>query len=202
MRARHTHTGSGRGSEILASVAKWSKNIHSKFQDCSYHSFNVISVLKPNFGICTKCSLFSDPITIHTSSVRPKLNSGLTDTPTECKMKNLKWSAIFPILHEFDWPCVQSECTIVKFWLAILDKWSEIGQWPAVILHSAPRPQKSISKALSIITIPQTAVTFPVAKLINKSSEIWFVGVKVDPTDAVLWGVNFREVAFRLRLVY
>ena len=127
MRARHTHTGSGRGSEILASVAKWSKNIHSKFQDCSYHSFNVISVLKPNFRICTKCSLFSDPITIHTSSVRPKLNSGLTDTPTECKMKNLKWSAIFPILHEFDCPCVQSECTMLKFWLAILEKWLEIG---------------------------------------------------------------------------
>ena len=26
-----------------------------------------------------------------------------------------------------------------KFWLAIIEKWSEIGQWPAVILHSAIR---------------------------------------------------------------
>ena len=63
MRAHHAHTGSGRGSEILASVAKWSKNIHSKFQVCSYHRFKVISVLKPKFGICTKCPLFSDPDT-------------------------------------------------------------------------------------------------------------------------------------------
>jgi len=27
----------------------------------------------------------------------------------ECKIRNLKWLAIFPILHEFDWPCVQSD---------------------------------------------------------------------------------------------
>ena len=59
----------------------------------------------------------------------------------ECKIRNLKWSAIFPILHEFDWPCVQSECTMLKFWLAILKKWSEIGQWPAVILHSGVHSQ-------------------------------------------------------------
>jgi len=64
MRARYAHTGSERGSEILASVAKWSKNIHRKFQVCSYHSFEVISVLKPKFGICAKCPLFSDPVTI------------------------------------------------------------------------------------------------------------------------------------------
>ena len=63
MRARHAHTGSGRGSEILASAAKRSKNIHSKSQVCSYHSFKVISVLKPKFGICAKCPLFSDPVT-------------------------------------------------------------------------------------------------------------------------------------------
>ena len=25
------------------------------------------------------------------------------------------------------WPCVRSECTMLKFWLAILEKWSEIG---------------------------------------------------------------------------
>ena len=35
----HTHTGSGQGPEILACVAKWGKNIHSKFQVCSYYSF-------------------------------------------------------------------------------------------------------------------------------------------------------------------
>jgi len=42
MCAHHAHTGSGWDSEILASVAKWSKNIHSKFQVFSYHSFKVI----------------------------------------------------------------------------------------------------------------------------------------------------------------
>jgi len=52
------------GLRILASVAKWSKNIHSKFRVCSYHSFKVISVLKPKFGICAKWSLFSGPVTI------------------------------------------------------------------------------------------------------------------------------------------
>jgi len=26
----------------------------------------------------------------------------------------------FPLLHEFDWPCVQSESTMLNFWLAIL----------------------------------------------------------------------------------
>ena len=61
MCARYTHTRSGQGSKILASVAKWSKNIHSKFQVCSYHIFKV---LKPKFGICAKWPLFSDPVTI------------------------------------------------------------------------------------------------------------------------------------------
>jgi len=55
--------GINRAISILASVAKWSRNIHSKFQVCSYHSFKVISVLKPKFGVCTKCPLFSDPVT-------------------------------------------------------------------------------------------------------------------------------------------
>jgi len=58
---------------------------------------------------------------------------GQADTVTGCKIRNLKWSAIFPIL---DWPCGQSECTMLKFRLAIFEKWLEIGQWPAVILHS------------------------------------------------------------------
>ena len=55
------------------------------------------------------------------------------------RVQNKKFEIVghFPILHEFDWPCVQSECTMVKLCLAILEKWSEIGQWPAVILHSA-----------------------------------------------------------------
>ena len=63
MCACHAHVGSGRGLEILVSVAKWSKNIHSKCQVCSHHSFKVISVLNPKFGICMKCPLFSDPVT-------------------------------------------------------------------------------------------------------------------------------------------
>ena len=65
MCAHHAHTGSGRGSKLLASVDKWSQNIHSKFQVCSYHSFKVISVLKPKFGICAKCPHFSDPVTYY-----------------------------------------------------------------------------------------------------------------------------------------
>ena len=59
----HTHTGSGQGPEILACVAKWGKNIHSKFQVCSYHSFKDISILKPKFRVCVKLPLFSDPAT-------------------------------------------------------------------------------------------------------------------------------------------
>ena len=50
----------------------------------------------------------------------------------ECKIRNLNGTPYF----QFDWPCVQSECSMLDFWLAVLEKWSEIGQWPAVILHS------------------------------------------------------------------
>jgi len=78
MRARHAHTGSGRSLEFLASVAKLSKNIYSKFQLRSYYSFKVISVLKPKFGICAKCPLFSDPVTYsryNTSDYDYKLQS-------------------------------------------------------------------------------------------------------------------------------
>ena len=46
MCACHTHTWSGWGSKILASVTKWSTNIHSKFQVCSYYSLKVISIFK------------------------------------------------------------------------------------------------------------------------------------------------------------
>ena len=42
---------------ILVTVAKWSKNIHIKFQVCSYYSFKAISVSKLMFGICVKLSL-------------------------------------------------------------------------------------------------------------------------------------------------
>ena len=38
--------------------------------------------------------------------------------PAECKIRNLKWSAIFPILHEFDSLCVQSESKVTA------------GHWP------------------------------------------------------------------------
>jgi len=61
----HTHNASGWVLEILANVAKWTKNIQSKFQVCSYYSFKVISILKPKFWICTKLPLFSDPATYY-----------------------------------------------------------------------------------------------------------------------------------------
>ena len=66
MHTRHVRTGSGWGLEILALVANWSKNIHSKFQVCSCYRF--ISVLKPKFGICVKLLLFSDPATYSNNS--------------------------------------------------------------------------------------------------------------------------------------
>jgi len=66
----------------------------------------------------------------------------------ECKIRHFKWLAIFPILHEFDWPCAQSECSYMhhaEIVTAYPEKWSEIGQWPAVILHSAPLALASIA---------------------------------------------------------
>ena len=47
----------------------------------------------------------------------------LGDISTGGRVRNKKWSAILPILCEFDWPCVQSEHTMLKFWLVILEKW-------------------------------------------------------------------------------
>jgi len=55
------------------------------------------------------------------------------------RVQNKKFEMVccfFPIPYEFDWPCVQSECTMLKFCLAMLEKWLKIGQWPVVILHS------------------------------------------------------------------
>ena len=37
----------------------------------------------------------------------------------ECKIWNLNSSAISPIVREFDWLCVQSEYTMLIFWLAL-----------------------------------------------------------------------------------
>ena len=91
------------------------------------------------------CESFLKVVVTH----HPQLCKGLT----ECKIRNLKWSAIFPILHEFDWSCVQSECTMLKFWLAILEKWSEIGQWPAVILHSVSGICCTVTLLLSMTEI-------------------------------------------------
>ena len=57
------HTGNGRGSEFLASVAGWWKNIHTKVQVSSCYTFRVINVLKWKFGKCAIWSLFSYPTT-------------------------------------------------------------------------------------------------------------------------------------------
>ena len=48
--------GSGRGSEFLASVARWWKNIHTRFEVHSCYSSRDISVLKRKFGKCVKWS--------------------------------------------------------------------------------------------------------------------------------------------------
>ena len=61
--ARPAHTGNGRGSEFLASVAGWWKNIHTKVQVHSCYGSRDISVLKWKFGNSAKWSLFSDPVT-------------------------------------------------------------------------------------------------------------------------------------------
>jgi len=66
---RHTHNGGGWVLEILASVAKWSKNIHSKSKVSSSYSFKVISVLKPKFRIWMKLPFFSDPAAYLTYSI-------------------------------------------------------------------------------------------------------------------------------------
>ena len=45
-------------------------------------------------------------------------------SPPDAIVQNKKkWSAIFPILHEFDWPHVESECTMLKFR-------EMVGNWP------------------------------------------------------------------------
>ena len=57
-----THTGNGWGSEFLASVAGWLKNVHAKVQVHSCYGSRDISVLKWKFGNNAKWSLFSDPV--------------------------------------------------------------------------------------------------------------------------------------------
>ena len=62
--ARLAHTGRGLGSEFLASVTGWWKNIHARFEVHSCYGSRDISVLKWKFGKCAKWSLFSYPVTI------------------------------------------------------------------------------------------------------------------------------------------
>ena len=89
---RHTHNASGWVLEILANVAKWTKNIQSKFQVCSYYSFKVISILKPKFWICTKLPLFSDPAAITVAPVQAAhTESGRSFTcGTSCTTEHVK----------------------------------------------------------------------------------------------------------------
>ena len=47
------------GSEFLASVVGWWKNIHTRFEDHSCYGSRDISVLKRKFGKCAKWSLIS-----------------------------------------------------------------------------------------------------------------------------------------------
>ena len=47
----------------------------------------------------------------------------------ECKIRHFKWLAIFPILHEFDWPCAQSECSYMhhaEILTAYSEKWMKL----------------------------------------------------------------------------
>ena len=62
-RARPAHTGSGRGSQRVVSIAGWWKNIHAKFEVHSYYGFRDINIWICKFGKCTIRSLFSYPTT-------------------------------------------------------------------------------------------------------------------------------------------
>ena len=53
----------------------------------------------------------------------------------------------------FETNAMPYECTMLKFWLAILEKLSEIGQWPAVILHSV-HAQYRVHVNNSVTTFP------------------------------------------------
>ena len=56
------------------------------------------------------------PHHFHPSPPSPSHSSPFTTlTLSESKIRNLKWSAIFPILHEFDWPCVQVNASCWNF---------------------------------------------------------------------------------------
>ena len=59
------HPGSGRGSQLVASVTGWWKNIHARFDVHICYSFRDISILKWKFGKCAKWSLFSYPVMLH-----------------------------------------------------------------------------------------------------------------------------------------
>ena len=59
----------GWGSEFLASVAGWWKNIHARFEVHSCYGSRDISVLKWKFGKCAKWSLFSYPVTNRASDI-------------------------------------------------------------------------------------------------------------------------------------
>ena len=73
--------------------------------------------LKSGGGACPPCPPYSASyaqyynfiINRNFSSLKLLVNNA------ECKIENLKWSTIFPNLHEFDWPCVQIEFTMLKF---------------------------------------------------------------------------------------
>ena len=61
--AHPAHAGSWRDSRFAASVVGWWKNIHTRFEVHSCYGSRDISVLKPKFGKCAKCPLFSNPAT-------------------------------------------------------------------------------------------------------------------------------------------
>ena len=61
--ARHANTGSGCGAKFPASFARCLKNTHTKFEACSYNSFQDMRDLSQNFHFSAKWSLFSDPVT-------------------------------------------------------------------------------------------------------------------------------------------
>ena len=64
-RTRPAHTGSRRGSWLVACVVGWWKNIHARFEVHSCYGSKDVSVLKPKFGNCTKLPLFSNLLTYY-----------------------------------------------------------------------------------------------------------------------------------------
>ncbi len=58
------------------------------------------------------------------------------DQSAELEIRLSVWVAKISGNTNFDWPSIQFDLTLARFWVAILEKCTENGQWPAVISSS------------------------------------------------------------------